>query len=52
MISDNTSNYKAAANKLKELLSLEEVHTALGHQGKTWKFILKKTPWFGDSGNN
>ena len=47
MISDNATTYEAAADELKKLLSSEEVHTALGNRGTTWKFIPKKAPWFG-----
>ena len=47
MISDNATTYEAAAGELKKLFSSEELHTALGIRGTTWKFIPKKAPWFG-----
>ena len=47
MISDNATTYEAAADELKKLFSSEELHTALGIRGTTWKFIPKKAPWFG-----
>ena len=47
IISDNATTYEAAADELEKLFSSEEVHTALGIRGTTWKFIPKKAPWFG-----
>ena len=49
MISDNATTYEAAADELENLFSSEELHTALGIRGTTWKFIPKKAPWFGGS---
>ena len=47
MMSDNATTYTSAAEELTELLSSEEIRTALGWKGIEWKFILKKAPWFG-----
>jgi len=49
MISDNASTYTLAA---EELSQSEDLVTALGTHGVVWKFIPKKSPWFGASGNN
>ena len=47
MMSDNASTYAAAAEELTVLLQSEELETSLGSHGVVWKFIPKKTPWFG-----
>ena len=46
MMSDNATTYTSAADDLTQLFS-EETSTLLGREGVTWKFILKKAPWFG-----
>ena len=47
IMSDNATTYTSAAEELNDLLSSEEVRTALGREGIAWKFIPKKAPWFG-----
>ena len=46
-MSDNATTYTSATEELNNLLSSEEVRTALGREGIAWKFIPKKAPWFG-----
>ena len=52
MMSDNATIYTSAAEELSELLSSDEIRTVLGWKGIEWKFILKKAPGSGDTGNN
>jgi len=47
MISDNGSTYLSAAEELRLLMELREVREELGKRGVTWKFIPKRTPWYG-----
>ena len=45
-MSDNATTYTLAADDLTKLFS-GVTSTLLGREGVTWKFILKKVPWFG-----
>jgi len=47
MVSDNTSTYLSTAQRLKEMLGSEELHTVLSRCSVTWKFIPKRAPWYG-----
>ena len=44
---DNATTYTSAAEELNDLLSSEEIRTALGQEGIVWKFIPKNASWFG-----
>jgi len=46
-MSDNASTFLSVAEELKEILNSEELQTALGRCGVTWKFIPKRAPWYG-----
>ena len=45
MIFDNGFTY--SAEELRSIPQLPEVKKELGRQGVTWKFILKRAPWYG-----
>ena len=47
MISDNTSTYLAAADKLKELFSSKSLLDNLSRKEVTWRFIPKRVLWYG-----
>ena len=51
MISDNGLTYLSASEELRTLMQLPEVKQELGKKGVTWRFIPKRAPWCGDSGN-
>ncbi|XP_063435728.1 uncharacterized protein LOC134716648 [Mytilus trossulus] len=47
MISDNASTYMAASETLERLTKSETLNDALSVCGTTWKFIIKRAPWYG-----
>ncbi|XP_070543823.1 uncharacterized protein [Ptychodera flava] len=47
MISDNATTYECAADELKTLFSSPAVKSYLANRRIDWKFIPKRTPWFG-----
>ena len=47
VISDNTSTYLAAVEELTRLFQSPSLKTALEHHKVTWRFIPKRTPWYG-----
>jgi len=51
MISDNGSTFLSSAEDLRSLIELPEVQKELGKRGVVWKFIPKRAPWYGGSGN-
>ncbi|XP_077869796.1 uncharacterized protein LOC144362083 [Saccoglossus kowalevskii] len=47
MVSDNASTNLSAADELRILFDSPEIKTYLTNTRATWKFIPKRTPWFG-----
>jgi len=46
-MSDNGTTYTSGADELSKLMKSEEIATVLGREGTVWRFIPKKTSWFG-----
>ncbi|XP_006824435.1 uncharacterized protein LOC102809244, partial [Saccoglossus kowalevskii] len=47
LITDNATTFVSAANELKEIISDPEVQSFLTKIHTTWRFIPKRSPWFG-----
>ena len=47
IVSDNASTYLAAADELQQLLHSEQLTEVMGRRGILWRFIPKRTPWYG-----
>ena len=47
MISDNATTFLAAGEELQSVLSSAALADNLAKRGVEWRFIPKRTPWFG-----
>ena len=50
IISDNARTFKSSAREVAKITRSSEVLRYLANNRTTWKFIIEKAPWWGDSG--